>query len=86
MNVLKFSKRKFSGLDGITYLELAQENAGHDKPIIFLCSKAGVTIKGQIHLSDMNELQDFAEVLSDAWAEAFKLTPKLMRDLPSRLV
>lgn len=86
MKVLKFSKRKFSGLDGNTYVEFTQE-IDHGKPLVILASREGVTIKkGILHISDMDELQDFAEIITIAWAEKQKLTPKISKDIPQGLL
>lgn len=78
---MKFAQRKFSGLDGVTYMEFVMEGQ-MDKPLTLIASRAGVSIRGQIHLTSQEELQDFAEVVSDAWQAALTLTPKIMKDLP----
>lgn len=83
---MKFSRRKFSGLDGVTYEEFELQEAPTDKPLRLLASKAGVTIKGEANISSFEDLQEFAQVMSTAWTSAQKLTPKLTADIPAGLV
>lgn len=78
---MKFSHRKFSGLDGMTYEEFVLEGVP-DRPLTLSSSKAGVTIRGQAHLETYDELQAFAKVMAQAWEAHRRLMPKIDQNIP----
>lgn len=51
-------------------------------------SKAGLAFSGdraEVIISDQNDLQDFAKVVTEAWADHRKLVPNLMADMEGQL-
>lgn len=78
---MKFLKEKVSALSGETEIRFTQIVEGEDKPFPpfrLTATKLGVTFEGNsAPFTDMQELQDLAKVVSDAWSAHRKLQPDL---------
>lgn len=71
---MKFERKKFDNLSGGTSVTYT------DGEFELLATREGVLIKGHSPvISNMDELQELAKVLSDAWAEHLRLKPRLMK-------
>lgn len=68
---LSLTKKKYSGLDGRTYVRFQEDNSSEARPFTIEASASGIRIKGtmQAELEDMKELQEFAKTMSDAWIQ-----------------
>lgn len=70
-----FTKTKHSGIDGKTVVGWVEDQSDFQ----VRATQEGVWFQGmmKMKLSTMIELQAFAELLSEAWAEHTKLRPKI---------
>lgn len=70
-----FTKTKHSGLDGKTVVGWVEDQSDFQ----VRATMEGVWFQGmmKMKLSTMAELQDFAELISEAWAEHAKLKPRI---------
>lgn len=67
---------KFSAMSGQTVVEFKEDDG--ERVFTITASRAGVVMVGTSPLiTTEEELQNFAKVLSGAWAEKKKLTPKI---------
>lgn len=74
---MKFLRTKFDSLDGKTVVALTSE----DDKFQLKASRSGVMINGELEIEGMQELDQFAKLLSDAWKEHLRLKPKLQSSL-----
>lgn len=74
-----FSFSKFSGLDGYTTVSYI-EQSGAPHPFTVEVKQTGLTVKGQMAMpiSTLDELNDFARLIGEAWGEHRKLCPKIV--------
>lgn len=71
---MKFERKKFDNLSGGTSVTYT------DGEFELLATREGVLIKGHSPIiGNMDELQELAKVLSDAWSEHLRLKPRLMK-------
>jgi hypothetical protein len=74
---MKFTQEKLSGLSGETevrFTEEAKEDQAPFPPLVVTASKRGVMISGSsTYLETMQDLQEFAGIISEAWAQHKKL-------------
>lgn len=71
----KFIKTKFSGLDGQTMVGWQEEDSTFEVRV----SGAGIWFQGtmKMRIYSMDELQDFARLISEAQHELARLKPKI---------
>lgn len=78
---MKFLREKVSALSGETEIRFTETCEGEDKPFPpfrVVASKPGIRFEGKsMPVTSMEELQDLAKVVSDAWAAHRSLIPKL---------
>lgn len=76
--MIKFSRDKFSGLDGRTKVRYQAEDA-----VDFYIDgdEVGVTLKGQLTLYEAQDFEDLAKAIGNAANEHLKLKPKLTKDI-----
>lgn len=74
---MEFNKKKIILPEGFAQWVYTQEPVGDEKPyppFQILSDKRGLRCEGKSCLiTDMRDLQDFAQVISDAWVEHDKL-------------
>lgn len=70
-----YVKTKFTGLDGKTKVGWSEENSDFE----VRADSSGVFFKGTMKspVANMTMLQDFAELVTEAWKEHSRLVPKL---------
>ncbi len=75
---VKFLYAKFSALDGHTTVTF-EEQSGKDKPFTIKVNQTGLWFENKLEkkITNMDELQDWARLVSKAWAEHVKLAPKI---------
>lgn len=75
---VSYVKTKFTGLDGKTKVGWAED--GSDFQV--LADKSGVYFQGRMKaaISGMAMLQNFAELVTEAWKEHGRLAPKLTKN------
>lgn len=70
---MKFTRKKITGMEGKPEIILTQQPEGDEKPFPpfqIIVSAKGVQFTGSSCLiTDMQDLQDFAEVVSAAWKD-----------------
>jgi len=68
-------KEKYSGLDGRTYVRWTEENSTEPRAFIIEASPSGIRLKGTMssEIETMEELQEFAKLISDCQLEHIKL-------------
>lgn len=71
---LKFKHRKFDGLDGRTKSEWSTEGG----ELVLTADQEAVQIKGMLRLTTQMDLQGFAKLLSEVWAEHRRMVPKIL--------
>lgn len=78
---MKFTKKKNQTVEGGAEVVYTQVPHGEEQPFPpfkIIASKLGVKFEGQsCTVTDMEELQEFAKVLSEAWKDHRNLIPKL---------
>jgi len=81
--MLRFRRVKKSALTGETVVRYSVPSVN----FMITASKAGLafTGEGEVMLTDQKDLQEFAKVMSEAWADHRKLVPNLMADLEGQL-
>lgn len=71
---MNFERKKFDNLSGGTSV------AYTDGEFELLATREGVLIKGHSPvIGTMDDLQELAKIISDAWADHLKLKPRLVR-------
>lgn len=82
---MKFIKSKTSALDGETEIKYTQQVEGKDAPyppFRLVVRKDGLHFEGKsAKVTDMQELQEFAKIVSDAWVDHRSLQVKLATTL-----
>jgi hypothetical protein len=75
---VKFLKTKYSALDGFTTVSFEEQSEVENKFKV-MASQKGIWFEGRLEkkISSMGELQDWAKLVSMAWAEHSKLMPKI---------
>jgi hypothetical protein len=78
---VKFLREKVSALSGETEVRFTEIVEGEDKPFPpfrLIATKLGVRFEGRsMPVTSIEELQDLAKVVSDAWTAHRSLQPKL---------
>lgn len=76
----KFLRTKFSGIDGRTIVTF-QEQTGKDNPFEIRLTPSGMSFSGKLEkeISSMDELQDWARLISACWGEHERLRPKITK-------
>lgn len=75
---MKITRTKRDGLDGT---EVAFEYKDEDGAVPFsvIASRRGLLLTGRSpHMETVRDLDRFAKIIADAWAEHTKLKPKIM--------
>lgn len=73
----KYLKTKFTGLDGKTTVGWAEEDSDFELRV----TAQGLWFQGTMKtkLSSMNALQDWAQLIGEAWEEHMRLAPKITK-------
>lgn len=75
---MNFERVKYSGVDGVTKVRYTQDTSDKLNAFYIEAGRFGVKLNGGLALESYDDLQAFAKVLSDAWADHKKLVPKLV--------
>lgn len=87
---MKISKKKISALSGETQSVFTDtsETAHLVDPFKITASKFGIKIEGKsMYFSELSELEDLAQLISQAWEEYTALKPKIeiAKTLPNEM-
>lgn len=72
----QFDRSKISALSGETQTVFLV-GPGEERPLKIIASPRGVEFLGRLEFEDHTDLQSFAKILSDAWADHKKLRKKI---------
>lgn len=78
---MKFTKKKMESPDGVIviYTQIVDSAEKPFPPLQITSSRLGVKFSGESQtITDMKELQDFAEIVSKAWVSHVELVPKIV--------
>lgn len=76
-----FFESKFDSLDGKTKVAFV-EQSGAEKPFTVEVDSSGLRFKGDSpNICTERDLQEYARLVSDAWAQHRKLAPKIHTSL-----
>lgn len=75
---VKFNKDKYTRLDGTTVFTFTADEI-EAQPFRITCDRGGINFSGTLKrpLGRRHDLNEFAKLITDAWAEHLKLAPKI---------
>lgn len=79
--ILEMDKLKFTDLSGRTVVAFVQKGSTKIDPFTITASPSGISFKGTLEgeLNKQDELEKFAKLFTDIWAERLRLRPTIVQ-------